>query len=160
MSENSGKVSAAASRAEDCIHPVQSSSVLPCRILPHRGAALSGFTRCRQSGFIKAPHCCPSSLRCMWTHIIGQLRQLRRAGKKPEHNQEMRGRHTGGFVLCKPWRLGHFVQCVGSLCINFKCFILPATSSSVYLAGDTVIVVWHVTSWSYQLALYGWQVIP
>lgn len=70
-SENGGKVSAAASGVADRIHPVR-SSVLRCRGLPHRGAALCGYTLGRRSGFIKVPHCCPSSLRCMWTHIIGR----------------------------------------------------------------------------------------
>lgn len=70
-SENGGEVSAAASGVADRIHPVR-SSVLRCRGLPHRGAALCGYTPGCRSGFIKVPHCCPSSLRCMWTHIIGR----------------------------------------------------------------------------------------
>lgn len=95
ISENGSKVCAAVSCAEDRVQPVQ-SPVLPCRALPHRGAALCGSSRCWQSGFIKVPHCCPSSLRCMWTDIIGRTAA---ATFKP-------GRHEKTQEASRKWQAG------------------------------------------------------
>ncbi len=126
MPENGGSASAAASCVEDCIHPVPSSG-LPCRALPHRGAALCGSTRCWQSGFIKVPHCCPSSLRCMWTNIIGRAVSVtfkpgRHEKKNPGSDQEIAKQR---YVPACPGRCGFcctWGRQLGSVCVYLRCF--------------------------------------
>lgn len=142
-SENGGEVSAAASGVADRIHPVR-SSVLRCRGLPHRGAALCGYTPGCRSGFIKVPHCCPSSLRCMWTHIIGRtvsaaFKRGDMGGKKHTGREQEAGIHR--ILPVYPIQTVCFVMYVKGLGaifihINWVVFLLHANVDCRYVTGN------------------------